>query len=155
MVSAHKRMDSKSPLPLTQIKPRPSDGASGRGNSEGSDGLCDADWMLSARFGDAEELVGWVSSGAGLLDDCSGNASPGARAEVAGLDDSSGARKEMNALTKPDELNFGKQIGSQEADAEDLTMDGECTVFNRMCRSERQCHRESLSKRAYTHRKDV
>jgi hypothetical protein len=37
--------------------------------------------------------------------------------------------KETKALTKPDELNFGKHIGSQDAEADEFTIEGEWMVF--------------------------
>lgn len=48
---------------------------------------------------------------------------------------SSSGRNDTNALTKPVELNLGRQIGSQDAEADELRIDGECTVLSRMCRS--------------------
>lgn len=44
----------------------------------------------------------------------------------------SDCRKVTNTLTKPDGLYLGRQRGSQDADADEFTMDGECAVFIKM-----------------------
>lgn len=48
---------------------------------------------------------------------------------------SSGLRKVTYAFTNATELNFGRQTGSHEADAELLIIEGECMVFIKICRS--------------------
>lgn len=48
---------------------------------------------------------------------------------------------DMYAFTKPDGLNFGRQTGIQEADACELHIEGELTVFKRMWTSKRRSPR--------------
>ena len=60
------------------------------------------------------------------------SSAPGIGSLACASSTSSLRKKERYALTKPDGLNFGKQMGIQEEDAGELAIEGEWTVFNRM-----------------------